>query len=72
MNPKMRYDHKDDVLMIWLAEGKTVDHADQLGSSILHVTESGEPVLLEILNAHEFVLEVVRAAITAASRETAA
>lgn len=50
--------------MIWLAEGKQVDHADHVGSTILHLTASGEPVLLEILNAREFVMEVVRAAIT--------
>jgi len=72
MNPKMRYDHEDDVLMIWLAEGKQVNHADQLGSLILHVTETGEPVLLEILNAREFVMEVVRAAITTTTEEAAA
>ncbi len=60
---KMRYDHEDDALMIWLAEGKKVDHAEQVGQSILHVTENNEPVLLEILSAREFVLEVVRTAI---------
>jgi len=49
--------------MIWLAEGKKVDHAEQVGQSILHVTENNEPVLLEILSAREFVLEVVRTAI---------
>lgn len=59
----MRYDHEDDALMIWLAEGKKVDHAEQVGQSILHVTENNEPVLLEILSAREFVLEVVRTAI---------
>ena len=63
MTPKIRYDHEDDVLMIWLAEGKIVDHAEQTGNSILHLTEQGEPILLEILNAHDFILNVVRAAI---------
>jgi len=67
---KIRYDHEDDVLMIWFAEGKTVDHAEQTGQSILHVTEQGEPVLLEILNAHDFILDLVSAAISPA--ETAA
>ncbi|MBN2303501.1 MAG: DUF2283 domain-containing protein [Anaerolineae bacterium] len=62
MNPtlKMRYDHEDDVLMIWFAQGKKVDHAEQTGQSILHMTENGEPVLLEILKAREFVPELVR------------
>ena len=60
MNPKMRYDREDDVLMIWFAVGKQVDHAEQVGQSILHVTASGEPVLLEILRARDFVPELVR------------
>lgn len=51
MSLKMRYDREDDVLMVWFAEGKQVDHAEQSGQSILHVTEKGEPVLLEILRA---------------------
>ncbi|NJL56973.1 DUF2283 domain-containing protein [bacterium] len=63
---KMRYDHEDDVLMIWLAEGKKVDHAEHVGQSILHVTENNEPVFLEILSAREFVLDVVRSAIVPA------
>jgi uncharacterized protein YuzE len=60
MNPKMRYDHEDDVLMIWFAVDKQVDHAEQVGQSILHVTANGEPVLLEILQARDFVPELVR------------
>lgn len=66
MTPRIRYDHEDDVLMIWFAEGKTVDHAEQTGQSILHVTEQGEPILLEILNAHDFILDLVSAAISPA------
>lgn len=49
--------------MIWFAEGKTVDHAEQSGQSILHMTEQDEPILLEILNAHDFILDLVEAAI---------
>ncbi len=64
MSLKMRYDHEDDVLMIWFAQGKKVDHAEHVGQSILHVTEAGEPVLLEILNARDFVADLVRAAMT--------
>jgi uncharacterized protein YuzE len=64
MATKMRYDQKDDVLMIWFAEGKTVDHAELMGQSILHLTEQGEPILLEVLNARRFILELVGTAIT--------
>jgi uncharacterized protein YuzE len=59
----MRYDQQDDVLMIWFAEGKQVDHAERVGQSILHVTQQGEPILLEILNARQFILDMVGTAI---------
>lgn len=67
MNPKMRYDREDDVLMIWFVENKQIDHAEQVGQSILHVTANGEPVLLEILRARDFVPELVRTVMGAES-----
>ncbi|MCZ7540134.1 MAG: DUF2283 domain-containing protein [Anaerolineae bacterium] len=67
MSLKMRYDREDDVLMIWFAPEKQVDHAEQSGQSILHLTAQGEPVLLEILKAHDFVPELVRTVMTAES-----
>ena len=72
MSPRMRYDAEDDVLMIWFAEGEQVDHAEQIGKAILHVTEAGEPILLEILDARDFVADLVRSAMTPASAEAAA
>jgi uncharacterized protein YuzE len=60
MSLEMRYDREDDVLMIWFAPEKQIDHAEQSGQSILHLTVRGEPVLLEILNAQKFVPELVR------------
>ena len=41
-------------------EGK-IAHAEQVDSVIVHFTESGEPVLLEILDASEFLSTVVKA-----------
>lgn len=61
---KMRYDQEDDVLMIWFADGKVVDHAERMGQSILHLTEQDEPILLEILNARRFIVDLVSTAIT--------
>jgi hypothetical protein len=69
MSLRMRYDQEDDVLMVWFADNKKVDHAERTGSSILHLTEQDEPVMLEILNARDFVVDLVRTAI-AASTET--
>jgi uncharacterized protein YuzE len=59
----MRYDREDDVLMIWFDQKGQVDHAEQVGQTILHLTEQGAPVLMEILNAQDFVMDIVRSAI---------
>lgn len=64
MPPKIRYDREDDVLMIWFAENAQVDHAEQQGNAIVHMTENGQVILLEILEAQNFVVELVRQAIT--------
>jgi hypothetical protein len=69
MSLKMRYDREDDVLMIWFAQNKTVDHAEQAGQGILHLTENDEPVLLEILNARKFVPGLVRTVMVASPAE---
>jgi len=65
MSLKIRYDQEDDVLMVWFADNKQVDHAEQVGNSILHMTQADEPVLLEILNAQDFVVDLVKAVMTA-------
>ena len=33
-----------------------IDHAEDTGQFIVHVTGKGEPVLLEVLDAREFVM----------------
>lgn len=60
----MRYDREDDVLMIWFAQDRKVDHAEKTGQAILHLSEDGQPILLEILDARDFVAELVRTAMT--------
>jgi hypothetical protein len=71
MKPTMRYDSEDDILMIWLAHGKTIDHAEQFGTTILHVSAEDEPVLLEILEARAFMLEMLGTALSAPAGEAA-
>lgn len=66
MSLEMHYDREDNVLMIWLTEGKRIDHAEQSGTAIIHLAEDGEPVLLEILEAREFILALVQIAIPVA------
>lgn len=50
---KVHYNQTEDVFMIELTR-KKVDHAYETDSMIVHVSESNEPVLLEIFNASKF------------------
>lgn len=52
---KIRYSPDVDALLIELSD-EAVDHAEEAGPLIVHFSPSGEPVLLEILNAKEFLL----------------
>lgn len=52
---RIRYSRDVDVLLIDLSE-KPIDHAEEEGQVIVHFSREGEPVLIEILDAKEFVL----------------
>ena len=52
---KIRYSDDVDALLVELSS-EPVDHAEESGPFIVHFSRNGEPVLLEILNAKEFVL----------------
>jgi len=61
---KIRYDREEDILTYEVSSDK-IDYAEELDSIIVHFTKEGKPVLLEILNASEFITQTTRAAITA-------
>ena len=52
---KIKYSKDVDALLIELSE-KPIDYAEEEGQIIVHFTKDGEPVLLEILDAREFIL----------------
>ena len=52
---KIRYSKDVDALLVELSS-EPVDHAEESGQFIVHFSKTGEPVLLEILDAREFVL----------------
>ena len=59
-NIKTRYDREDDALMIFLGKGK-IDDTQQTGNMIAHLSNKGEVLLLEILNASKFLKETSQA-----------
>ncbi len=59
---KLRYDKDEDVLTIDQGTpGDTIDHAEEVGSVITHFTPDGRAVLLEILDASDFLSAAIRA-----------
>ncbi len=52
---KIKYSKDVDVLLIQLSD-KQIDYAEEEGQMIIHFSKNGEPVLLEILDAKEFIL----------------
>ncbi|MCL6446670.1 MAG: DUF2283 domain-containing protein [Armatimonadetes bacterium] len=59
---KVKYDKQVDILLIELSD-KKIDYAEETGSMIIHFTKEGEPVLVEILEASEFLAEVIKASL---------
>ena len=51
---KVSYNRKDDVLMIELGKER-IEYAEENGPVIIHLTKAGKPVLLEILDASDFL-----------------
>jgi len=52
---KIRYSKDTDILLIELSD-KWIDHAEEEGQLIIHFSKDDEPVLIEIMDAREFVL----------------
>ena len=54
----IRYSSDVDVLLIELSE-KKIDYAEEEGQMIIHLPKDGESVLLEILDAKNFILSSI-------------
>jgi uncharacterized protein YuzE len=57
---KVRYDRDEDILVIEVMPQGIIDHAEQVDGVIVHLTEDSRLVLLEILDASEFLSSLVR------------
>jgi len=52
---RIKYSKDVDALLIELSD-KKIDYAEEEGQMIIHFSKDGEPVLLEILDAKDFLL----------------
>ena len=55
---KIRYSKDVDALIIEFSD-KQIDYAEEEGQIIIHFSKDGEPVLLEILEAKDFILNAL-------------
>jgi hypothetical protein len=62
---KINYNREEDVLLIELDASASIDQAEHIGSFIVHFDPQDKPVLLEILNASEFLSGLVKASMRA-------
>ena len=60
---KVSYDREQDILMVEVS-GEPIDYAEELGLIIVHFTKDEKPVLLEILDASEFLTEATKVTMT--------
>ncbi len=55
---RLRYSKDSDALMIELSD-KPIEYAEEEWPIIVHFSKAGEPVLLEVLDAKDFVLNAL-------------
>jgi len=57
---RLSYDREEDILMIEMAREGTIDHAEHTGPFIAHFSQDGQLLLLEILDASEFLSSLIK------------
>jgi hypothetical protein len=56
---KAKYNREDDVLLIFLSDDR-IDHAEESAGIVMHFSETGRPVLMEVLDASRFLASLTR------------
>ena len=56
----MHYDPEANIISWEISEQGEIDHVLEFGSFVLHVTSSGRPVLIEIVDASKFIGKMVK------------
>ena len=57
---KINYDRSEDILMIETSQDGLIDHAERTGPFIAHFSPAGQLLLLEILDASEFLSSLIK------------
>jgi len=59
---KISYNREDDVMMLEVSS-EEIDFAEEMGPIIVHFNKKRKPVLLEILDASEFIAATAKSTI---------
>ncbi len=65
---KISYDREQDIMLLELSR-KPIKYAEKMGPLIVHFTKDEKPVLLEILDASDFIATAFKASIRAKQEE---
>lgn len=52
---RISYEPEADVLTVEMSRTAPIDFAKEIGNIVVHFTKQGVPVLMEVLNASQFV-----------------
>ncbi len=67
---RISYNREEDILIIEVSE-EGIDYAEDVGPMIIHFTKEGKPVLVEILDASEFLAEITKVSVRAKDNKLA-
>ena len=65
---KISYNREDDVMVLEVSSD-TIDFAEEMGQIIVHFSKEKKPVLLEIMDASEFIATAAKSTIKAKDSE---
>ena len=65
---KISYNRDEDIMLLEVTQDR-IDFAEEMGPIVVHFSEAGKPVLLEIMDASEFIAFAAKSTIKARDAE---
>jgi formyltetrahydrofolate synthetase len=65
---KISYDREHDIMLLELSS-KPIEFAEKMGPVIVHFTKTEKPVLLEILDASDFIATMLKSSLKATQEQ---
>jgi hypothetical protein len=66
---RLGYNREEDILMIEMSPEGVIDHAEHTGPLITHFGKDGQLLLLEVLNASEFLASLIKVTVRGQHQE---